>query len=246
MSPSKPLIEPGTARAGVAAEPLGLWGPGVRWMRRLHFTAKAVVVSLAVVLPLLALMGMLVKGQVDQIVQQRREATRQVVEVASGVVRWAHAQEAAAKLPRDQAQALAMRALAGLRYSGAEYFWINDMQPRMVMHPTKPELDGKDLGDYKDPNGKRLFVAFVDTVRRQGKGFVDYQWPKPGSDQPVDKVSYVQGFEPWGWIIGSGIYMDALYLQIWRDLSGGLAWVFAGIGLALLAGPTCSCPSTMR
>ena len=221
---------------GNPADDLGLWGPGVRWMRRMHFTAKAVVVSVAVVLPLLALMGMLIKGQVDQIVQQRREATRQVVEVASGLVRWAHAQETAAKLPRDQAQALAMRALAGLRYSGTEYFWINDMQPRMVMHAAKPELDGKDLSDYKDPNGKRLFVAFVDTVRQHGKGFVDYQWPKPGNDKPVDKVSYVQGFEPWGWVIGSGIYMDALYLQIWHDLSGGLAWVFAGIGLALLAG----------
>jgi methyl-accepting chemotaxis protein len=218
------------------AEDLGLWGPGVRWMRRMHFTAKAVVVALALVLPLLALMGLLVKGQVDQMMQQRKEATRQVVEVASGLVRWAHAQETAAKLPREQAQALAMRALAGLRYSGAEYFWINDMQPRMVMHAIKPELDGKDLSDFKDPNGKRLFMAFVDTVRQHGKGYVDYQWPKPGFDKPVDKVSYVQGFEPWGWVIGSGIYVDATYQQIWSDLSGALAWVLGGIGVALLLG----------
>jgi methyl-accepting chemotaxis protein len=76
----------------------------------------------------------------------------------------------------------------------------------------------------------------VDTVRQHGKGFVDYQWPKPGNDKPVDKISYVQGFEPWGWVIGSGIYVDALYQQIWRDLSGALAWVLGGIGAAMLAG----------
>jgi methyl-accepting chemotaxis protein len=88
----------------------------------------------------------------------------------------------------------------------------------------------------KDPNGLRLFVAFTDTVRQHGKGFVNYQWPKPGNDKPVDKISYVQGFEPWGWVIGSGIYVDALYQQIWRDLSGALAWVLGGIGAAMLAG----------
>ena len=107
------------------------------------------------------------------------------------------------------------------------------MQPRMVMHAIKPELDGKDLSDFKDPNGKRLFMAFVDTVRQHGKGYVDYQWPKPGFDKPVDKVSYVQGFEPWGWVIGSGIYVDATYQQIWSDLSGALAWVLGGIEMCI-------------
>jgi methyl-accepting chemotaxis protein len=84
------------------------------------------------------------------------------------------------------------------------------MHPRMVMHAIKPELDGKDLTQNKDPTGKALFVEFVNTVRGSstGGGFVSYMWPKPGSDQPVEKLSYVKGFEPWGWIIGSGVYID--------------------------------------
>lgn len=84
------------------------------------------------------------------------------------------------------------------------------MDVRVVMHPIKPELNGKDASGVKDPNGKAVFVAFVDQVRRAGKGFVEYQWPKPGSDQPVDKLSYVEGFEPWGWVIGTGVYIDDL------------------------------------
>ena len=93
-----------------------------------------------------------------------------------------------------------------MRYDKSEYFWINDMHPRMVMHPTKPELDGKDLSDIKDPQGKLLFMAMIDVVRREGAGNVEYMWPKPGSDKPQPKVSYVKGFQPWGWVIGTGVY----------------------------------------
>ena len=64
------------------------------------------------------------------------------------------------------------------------------------MHPFRPELDGKDVSDNKGPTGKRLFVEFVDTVKAHGAGYVFYMWPKPGHDQPVQKVSYVKGFAP--------------------------------------------------
>jgi methyl-accepting chemotaxis protein len=202
----------------------------------MHFTAKAALVALALVLPLLALMGWMAKSQVDQAMQARRDATRQAVEAVSGVLRSALAQEVAGTLTREQAQQAALRTVAGLRYGGDEYFWVNDMQPRMLMHPMKPAMDGTDIGGVLDPNGLPLFKAMVDIVRQHGKGFVAYQWPKPGKEQPVDKVSYVQGFEPWGWIIGSGIYLDALHADIWRDLSGALAGVLASIGLAMLLG----------
>jgi signal transduction histidine kinase len=82
-------------------------------------------------------------------------------------------------------------------------------------------------------------VAFVDTVRQHGKGFVDYQWPKPGSDKPVDKVSYVQGFEPWGWVIGSGIYVDDLHSRSGTTCPARWPSVWARRAGAA-GGPTCS------
>ena len=103
------------------------------------------------------------------------------------------------------------------------------MQPKMVMHPIRPELEGKDLSDNKDPTGQRLFVEFVHTVKAKGAGFVMYLWPKPGSDKPVQKVSYVKGFEPWGWIVGSGVYLD----NVDTTISGRL--VNAGLGTLALA-----------
>jgi methyl-accepting chemotaxis protein len=97
-----------------------------------------------------------------------------------------------------------------MRYGNDDYFWVNDLQPKLIMHPVKPELIGRDLSDMKDPNGKRLFVAFVDVVKQQGAGFVDYEWPKPGMAEPQPKLSYVAGFKPWNWVIGTGVYVDDL------------------------------------
>jgi methyl-accepting chemotaxis protein len=100
--------------------------------------------------------------------------------------------------------------IEALRYGpkNEDYFWINDMEPTMVMHPYKPELNGTDLSGNADPNGKRLFVEFVKTCQENGEGFVDYYWPKYGADKPQPKLSFVKLFEPWNWIIGTGLYID--------------------------------------
>jgi methyl-accepting chemotaxis protein len=153
----------------------------------------------------------------ESMLQAKREQTRNLVEVAHGIVALSHEREKSGELTRAQAQKQAVDVLRKLRYGQNEYFWINDMQPRMVMHPIKPELDGQDLSASADPKGKKLFVAFVDEVRRSGAGYVDYMWPKPGVSAPVDKVSYVKGFAPWGWVIGSGIYVDDVDAQFWAD-----------------------------
>jgi len=119
------------------------------------------------------------------------------------------------KLSEEAAKAAAIAALKSLRYEKEEYFWINDMRPYMVMHPFKPELDGKDLSAFADPNGKKLFVEFVETVKNKKEGFVSYLWAKPGKAEPVPKTSFVKGFEPWGWIVGSGIYIDDVEDDFW-------------------------------
>ncbi|MHC2317003.1 HAMP domain-containing protein [Bradyrhizobium diazoefficiens] len=143
-----------------------------------------------------------------QMVADRQAKTQHMVDVGYGILAHYQKLESDGKLPREQAQAAAMAEIKSLRYDKVEYFWINDMTPRMVMHPIKPELDGKDLSGMKDPAGNALFMGFVDVVSKQGAGFYSYLWPKPGFDQPVGKVSYVKGFAPWGWIIGTGIYLD--------------------------------------
>ena len=136
--------------------------------------------------------------------------TRQEVETAWSVAQtyYALAQKGAISVADAKREALAT--IGGLRYGKdmAGYFWVQDASPRMLMHPIKPELDGKDLSQEKDPTGKLLFVAFAQTAKAHGAGFVSYRWPRPGAAKPVPKLSYVKGFAPWGWIVGSGIYVD--------------------------------------
>ena len=147
---------------------------------------------------------------------QKNSELQHLTEGALALVSGFHAQQKAGKLTEEQAKTAAMNAVAWVRYAGKEYFWINDMTPRMIMHPIKPALNGKDLSTLKDPNGKALFNEFVKTVQAGGSGFVDYMWPKPGSDAPVHKQSYVAGFAPWGWIIGTGVYLDELEAAVYE------------------------------
>lgn len=118
--------------------------------------------------------------------------------------------------------------------TAASNLWINDFDTRMVMHPFKPELQGRDMSDTKDESGKFLFTEFVRVARSQGAGFVEYFWPRPGNDHPVPKLSYVKGYEPWSWIVGSGIYTDDVGKIVRTNAL--LAAGFVGIILLVVGG----------
>ncbi len=135
-------------------------------------------------------------------------STQQVVEAARSVVAHYHGEELAGRMTRAEAQAAALAAVSTMRYDGNEYFWINDMHPRMLMHPTKPELNGTDLTQNRDATGKAHFVEMTQVVKASGAGFVEYMWKRPDKSRDEPKLSYVAGFKPWGWIIGSGVYLE--------------------------------------
>lgn len=177
-------------------------------------------------------------SQESRLMEEKRTATKHVVDVAYSLLEKHTKMVQEGAVTEDVAKRLALDHIRALRYRENDYFWINDLKPAMVMHPIKPELDGKDLSDYKDPNGKHLFVEFVKVCREQGAGFVDYLWPKPGFEKPVPKVSYVKLFQPWGWIVGSGIYVDDVKAQAHRTrmVFGGIAGGMLILGLLVTWG----------
>ncbi|BDN87837.1 MULTISPECIES: methyl-accepting chemotaxis protein [Aeromonas] len=188
-----------------------------------------------VTLMVLALLGLLLFFCL-QIYQQglmgeKSRQTQVQVETAYSLVAGLEARVRKGELDEASAKAEALALIKGLRYGNDDYFWINDSHPTMVMHPMKPELDGKDLSGVEDKQGLRLFVAFADLARAQGAGEVAYYWPKPGVDEPVRKISYIKRFAPWDWIIGTGVYVDdveAQYREVLHTLLG------IGLVLALL------------
>jgi len=166
----------------------------------------------------------------NRILESRKAATRQAVEVAYGFIAGYDQEVKAGRMTQPTARAAAIDAIRGLRYSGQGYFWVNDLTPTMVVHPTKPELDGKDLSQYLDQHNKRLFVDFVQLCRQKGAGFVEYLWPKPENGTPLPKVSYVRLFAPWGWIVGSGVYME----DVLSEASSLKWWIHGGLLLISL------------
>ena len=164
--------------------------------------------------------------------QQKQIELRHLGDVALGIIKEEHAAVQKGGVSDADAQKRAMARIGALRYGSNDYYWINDMHPKMVMHPIKPEMNGNDLSSYKDPNGNLLFVDFVNTVKKSGSGFVPYEWPKPGFDKPQPKLSYVVGFAPWNWVVGTGVYIDDLKAQTWASTQRSL--IAAGVILLFM------------
>ena len=177
-------------------------------LRKLPISNRLWLIPLVAV-GMLFVLGLLMIHQVRiDLYKGKQVMTKNLVETARGVLDHYHKLETDGSMSTADAQKAAMDQLRLVRYGQNDYFWINDMRPVMVLHPMKPELEGQDLSNTKDPNGKALFNEMVKVAKLQGAGLVDYQWAKPGEKDPVPKISYVELFKPWGWIIGSGIYVD--------------------------------------
>ena len=145
-----------------------------------------------------------------QIEHENMNSVQNVVDIAHSLMVEYNDRVNSGELTIEEAQKRAMTSIKKFRYQNENYVWINDLVPKMIMHPMKSQLDGKDLSGSKDPDGKYLFMEMVDVCKKNGGGFVNYMWPKPGKEKPVPKISYVKLFKPWGWIAGTGTYIDDL------------------------------------
>nr|WP_052081105.1 methyl-accepting chemotaxis protein [Pseudomonas sp. ML96] len=150
------------------------------------------------------------------------------VENTSGILQRFHQLEQQGQLSRAEAQTQARELIRGLRYGGNEYFFIQSLQQRMLLHPTNPEIEGRDVSDLKDAKGRAINQEMVGVAQALGHGIVEYSWPKPGSVQPADKISYITLFEPWGWILGTGAYIDDI-----QAIFRGEVLRLGGIGLGI-------------
>lgn len=183
-------------------------------LRRFSISSRLWLILAISVFMYVVLGGIAMKQNHSDLVFAKEIKTQHLVESTLGILEYFHSQEQNGQLSKQQAQEQAMNAVKKLRYGRDDYFWINDLQPVMLMHAMNPTLDGKNLSGYKDPDGKEIFNEFVRIAKSQeAAGFFNYRWPMPGATNPVDKVSYVQQFKPWGWVIGTGVYLDDIQAE---------------------------------
>ncbi|EXI66767.1 MAG: Methyl-accepting chemotaxis protein 4 [Candidatus Accumulibacter adjunctus] len=137
-------------------------------------------------------------------------------------------------LSDDEARKGAAEALRHMRYGDGEYFFILDTQHRFVMHPLKPELEGKSGAEMRDPNGKALIQELVRTARASERGgLVEYVFARAGSEQPAPKISYAAEFKPWGWVYGTGIYVDDVSAAFRSKAIESLSIVALAVGVLI-------------
>ncbi|UVF18809.1 cache domain-containing protein [Microvirga terrae] len=158
--------------------------------------------------------------------EQKKTELKHLVESAVSIVADFDARAKRGEMSEDDAKRRASETLRILRYGGSEYFFIQDYQTVMLMHPFNKAVEGKDNSAVKDANGISFFKE-IGQAGRAGGGFVAYLFPKPNQPEPLPKLTYAANFDKWGWVIGSGVYID--------DLAAAAA-SYRNLFLALVAG----------
>ena len=175
----------------------------------------------------------------DSIYEGKKNKTREMVYTALGILDSLHQKEQTGALTREEAQSRARATIASMTFgeNRQDYFWINDYHPRMIMHPFRPDLDGADISGFQDPQGLNLFVEMVEVVQKQNTGYVEYLWQYYDDKERIEpKISYVAGFEPWEWIVGTGVYIHDVEKVAQDARYTSLAWtmgILAVTGLAV-------------
>jgi methyl-accepting chemotaxis protein len=190
--------------------------------------------------------------------ENRKRSLKDIVDVAYSLVEEYEKRIQKGEFSPDEGRSRAMQRIKNLRYGQNDYIWINDTTqpyPVMIMHPVSPALDGKVLSDPKfdkasmlqfgangpevDTDGKKnLFAAFVEVCLKSGDGYVAYAWPKPtaagATTELFPKQSYVRLYKPWGWVLGTGLYVDDIEARVSR-MRLNMAGIAAGIMVLSLA-----------
>ncbi len=184
----------------------------------LRDTLKIIIPSfLAIALFVSSLFFSIIPASRDNLMEQKKSEISHLIQTGWAILNHHHELVNTGIVSIEKAQQMAIDQLRNIRYGpeSKDYFWLNDTKPTMIMHPYRLDLEGKDISDYQDTNGKRLFLDVVDIAKKQGEGYVPYTWQLNDNPENISaKLSIVKMFEPWGWVIGTGLYLEDVEREI--------------------------------
>lgn len=190
------------------------------FFNQIRIKYKLFLISAVTLVGMLILAVLSIQTLESALLSDQKKRIQFLVETTHGILSHYHQLETSKQLNREEAQAAAKKQISSLRYeNGQQYFWLNDMQHRVVMHPKESQLDGSDVSNVQDDKGNYFWRDMVSVVEKQGAGFVDYYFKNPVKNNKIShKVSYVKGFQPWGWVVGTGIYLDNLEDTVMKNI----------------------------
>ncbi len=201
-----------------------------RWQHyfsNLSVRRKLNLLTLLIALGVIALSVIAARMQYLDLTETRKTALKTQVELSDGILQHYHRLTGTGELSEEAAKTAALQALEVMRAENDTYYYnVYDTGYRLLMHPFRKDLVGKDMKDFRTDDGVRIYYDQVEAAKAGG-GFVNYRWAKPGSKGDVEKVAYASLFAPWNWVISSGVYMDdvqkqALVFTAIMALSGGV------------------------
>jgi methyl-accepting chemotaxis protein len=186
--------------------------------KNLSIIKKIILIGTAIILLFSAVIFLYILPAMEEsVLQKKREKVRDIVSSVISITEKLDEQADKGIITKEEAQERVKFIVRNLRYGddNLDYVWINDFTPVMIAHPFSPGLEGKNIGDMTDKNKENplyLFKEFIKTCSTPEKqGFVRYTWQWKNNDKLfVPKESFVKSYEPWKWIIGTGIYIEDL------------------------------------
>jgi len=217
----------------------------------MRLKAKLITLAAVPLLLSLALIAAAVRHQEGQLAQRehalvereymsaRRAELKHYLELALSTIHPLYDQGGSDEATRSQA----LKLLASLEYGDDGYFFVYDLQGRVLMHSRQPELIGRNLWELRDPQGVPTIQRLI-AQARSGGGYVEYQWRKPSSGQMAPKLGYVVALPKWEWMVGTGLYLDdihatmrALDQQVSGNIATTLLWIagIAALGVGVIS-----------
>ncbi|MGE5681160.1 MAG: methyl-accepting chemotaxis protein [Bacillota bacterium] len=208
-----------------------------RKIKDLGILTKLLGLILLVIIPVLLIFYFHFIPTIEEnLLADRKDKVKHLVEVAYGIITSNAERVNTGELSIDQAQSLTVKQINLIRYDGKQYFFISNMDLKLVANPVRQNLVGTSVAELKDADGINIYQEFRNIARSDREGFFQYRQIKPGEKDPLPKISYVKLYEPWGWIIGTGMYVDNVKQEIGELKSSLLLPLCIVIAVALLIG----------
>jgi diguanylate cyclase (GGDEF)-like protein len=182
---------------------------------------------------MVVLMATIIWQMHDNVVNERKQSIQAQVVSILGVVEKIYDDHKKGVLDEAEAKQTILSTVAAIKYPGSGYFWVIDTDGMMLMHPYDKKIIGKSVIDLQDAHDRPFVKEFI-IAARSGGGFVFYDWSRPSGGEVAAKIAYVMPFKPWGWVVGSGLYVDDLRTEAIRQISMGAALVFILFGINIV------------
>lgn len=183
----------------------------MKFIKKLGLNSKILILTLTpFIIFNIVMLGMNFNATKSALIKEKQNEIKDVITASMAVLDTLEKKIQKKEITKEEAHKFAASYLGTMRYGteGNDYIWVNDFAPNMIIHPSK-KLEGKSMSAFKDKAGKPLFIEIVKVAKDKGQGYIDYLWvSKKDANKTSPKLSYIQAFKPWGWILGTGIYLD--------------------------------------